>query len=108
VPKRRLPVADAIALVRGAGGATSWAHPPADTDLRLLDELREMGLAAVECAYPWPSRAYETRLRQLARAAGLAVSGGSDSHDPDQPTRAVGARSVTLEELARIRALAAS
>ena len=105
VPKRRLPAADAIALVRGAGGATSWAHPPADADLRTLEELRDMGLAAVECAYPWPSRVHETRLRQLARAAGLAVTGGSDSHDPDQPTRAVGARSVTLEEVARIRAL---
>jgi predicted metal-dependent phosphoesterase TrpH len=107
VPKRRVPAAAAIALVRGAGGATSWAHPPADTDLRTLEELRGLGLAAVECAYPWPSRAHETRLRQLARAAGLAVSGGSDSHDPGPPARAVGARTVTLEELARIRELTA-
>ena len=65
-----------------------------------------MGLAAVECAYPWPSRAHETRLRQLARAVRLAVTGGSDTHDPDVPTRAVGARTVTLDELARIRELA--
>jgi len=106
VPNRRLPVADAIALVRGAGGVASWAHPPADADLRALEQLREMGLGAVECAYPWPSRAQETRLRQLARAAGLAVTGGSDSHDPSPPTRAVGARGVTLEEVARIRAIA--
>ena len=107
VPKHRLPVADAIALVRGAGGVASWAHPPADADLRTLEGLREMGLAAVECAYPWPRRSQEARLRQLARAAGLAVTGGSDSHDPDIPTRAVGARTVTLEELATIRSLAA-
>jgi 3',5'-nucleoside bisphosphate phosphatase len=105
VPKRRLPADEAIGLIRGAGGVASWAHPPADTDLRALEELREMGLAAVECAYPWPSRARETRLRQLARAAGLAVTGGSDSHDPGPPARAVGARSVTVEELARIRSL---
>jgi predicted metal-dependent phosphoesterase TrpH len=106
VPKHRLTIAEAITLVRGAGGVTSWAHPPADIDLRILEELREMGLSAIECTYPWPSRARETRLRQLARAAGLAVTGGSDSHDPDVPTRAVGARTVTLEELARIRELA--
>ena len=106
VPKLRLQAANAIALVRGAGGVASWAHPPADTDLRALEELREMGLAAVECAYPWPSRAQEARLRQLAGVAGLAVTGGSDSHDPGPPARAVGARSVTLEELARIRSLA--
>jgi predicted metal-dependent phosphoesterase TrpH len=108
VPKRRVPAAEAIALVRGAGGATSWAHPPADADLRTLETLRDVGLAAVECAYPWPSRARETRLRQLARAAGLAVTGGSDSHDPHPPARAVGARTVTLEELARIRELIAA
>ena len=108
VPKRRLPADEAIRLIRGAGGVASWAHPPADADLRALEALREVGLAAVECAYPWPGRARETRLRQLARAAGLAVTGGSDSHDPSPPTRAVGARSVTLEELARIRSLASS
>jgi predicted metal-dependent phosphoesterase TrpH len=106
IPRRRLPAADAIALVRAAGGVTSWAHLRADTDLRTLEELRRMGLAAMECAYPWPSRVHETRLRQLARAAGLAVTGGSDSHDPDVPTRAVGARTVTLDELAKIRRLA--
>ena len=105
VPKHRLPIADAIAQVRGAGGVASWAHPPQDIDLRVLEELRDLGLSAVECAYPWPSRAYETRLRQLARAAGLAVTGGSDSHDPGPPARAVGARTVTLDEVARIRAL---
>jgi predicted metal-dependent phosphoesterase TrpH len=108
VPKRRVPAADAIALVRGAGGVASWAHPPADTDLRVVEDLRAAGLGAIECAYPWPSRARETRLRQLARAAGLAVTGGSDSHDPDVPTRSVGARTVTHDELARIRGLAES
>src|SRR5262249_8224555 len=32
IRKQRLPVAEAIALVRGAGGVASWAHPPADVD----------------------------------------------------------------------------
>jgi 3',5'-nucleoside bisphosphate phosphatase len=106
VPKRRLSAAQAISRIRGAGGAASWAHPPADLDLRALEELRDMGLQAVECVYPWPSRAQEVRLRQLAKAAGLAVTGGSDSHDPGPPARAVGARTVTLDEVATIRGLA--
>src|SRR5262245_55153541 len=105
VGKRRLPADEALARIRGAGGVASWAHPPADLDLRALEELRELGLRAVECVYPWPSRAQETRLRQLATAAGLAVTGGSDSHDPAPATRAVGARTVTLDEVARIRQL---
>ena len=105
VPKYRLPVADAIDLVRAAGGVTSWAHPPANADIRALEELRELGLQAVECVYPWPTGARGRRLRQMAEPLGLAVTGGSDSHDPSHATRAVGARTVTLEEVDRIRAM---
>ncbi|MBO0699527.1 MAG: PHP domain-containing protein [Zavarzinella sp.] len=108
VPKRRLAAADAIARICGAGGVASWAHPPANLDLREVEALRAMGLQALECVYPWPSRAHEVRLRQLAKAAGLAVTGGSDSHDPGPATRAIGARTVTLDEVATIRGLAAT
>jgi 3',5'-nucleoside bisphosphate phosphatase len=107
VPKMRLPVADAIALVHGAGGAASGAHPSADTDLDAMRELHALGLNAVECVYPWPTRAHGDRLRQMATSLGLAVTGGSDSHDPGPPARAVGAKAVTLAEVAKIRALAA-
>ncbi|HEX3148744.1 MAG TPA: PHP domain-containing protein [Gemmataceae bacterium] len=106
VPKLRLPAREALALIRGAGGVASWAHPPSNVDLRILEELRDMGLAAIECVYPWPSRATEHRLRQLAAAAQLAITGGSDSHDPSPPPRAIGARAVTLDELDRIRSFA--
>jgi len=105
VPKRRLAVAEAIGLVRQAGGVTSWAHPPADADLATMSELRGLGLQAVECVYPWPTGARGRRLRTMAESLGLATTGGSDSHDPSPPTRAVGARTVSLDEVARIRAM---
>jgi predicted metal-dependent phosphoesterase TrpH len=104
----RLPVADAIALVRGAGGVASWAHPPADAGLDALKELQALGLGAVECVYPWPTRTHAERLRQMATSLGLAVTGGSDSHDPGPAGRAVGARAVTLDEVAKIRERTAS
>jgi predicted metal-dependent phosphoesterase TrpH len=104
VPKKRLPVADAISLVRGAGGVASWAHPPADADLDAMRGLGALGLGAVECVYPWPTRAHGDRLRAMAASLGLAVTGGSDSHDPGPAGRAVGARAVTLDEVAKIRA----
>ena len=103
VPKRRIAVADAIGLVRKAGGVTSWAHPPANTDLATMSELHGLGLQAVECVYPWPTGAHGRRLRAMAETLGLATTGGSDSHDPSPPTRAVGARTVSLDEVARIR-----
>jgi predicted metal-dependent phosphoesterase TrpH len=106
VPKTRLPVTEAIALVRQAGGVTSWAHPSSETTIDDLRPLANMGLQAVECVYPWPSNAIGKRLRVLAEGLGLAITGGSDSHDPGPAARSVGAKTITLPELAKIKALA--
>jgi predicted metal-dependent phosphoesterase TrpH len=100
VPKTRLPVHEALALVRRAGGVTSWAHPPHDTTRAQLEELQAMGLHGVECVYPWPTSTIGKRLRALAEPLGLVVTGGSDSHDPGP--RAVGAKTITAAELAKI------
>ena len=105
VPKCRLPVEEAIARVRDAGGVCSWAHPPQETDLIALGELRSIGLQAVECEYPWPTRTHGRRLQELAEHLGLAVTGGSDSHDPGP--RSIGQRTVTMEQVDRIRGLSA-
>jgi predicted metal-dependent phosphoesterase TrpH len=105
VPKVCLPVAEALDLVRGAGGVASWAHPAYDCDRAALAELRRLGLGAVEVDYPCVRKSRLARLRAWAAELGLAVSGGSDCHGPDQPRRAIGAGSVTREELERLRQL---
>ena len=101
VPKVRLPVAEAIALVRGAGGVASWAHPFYDCHRESLAELRDMGLGAVEVMYPGFSSARTNELRIWTDELGLAVTAGSDCHGPDQPRRTVGTCSVTADELAK-------
>jgi predicted metal-dependent phosphoesterase TrpH len=103
VPKLRLPVGAAIALVRGAGGVASWAHPAYDCTRESLAALRDLGLGAVEAGYPGfrPSRTRE--LRAWAAELGLAVTAGSDCHGPMPLGRAIGARSVDAIELAKIR-----
>jgi predicted metal-dependent phosphoesterase TrpH len=108
LPKARLPLAEAVALVRGAGGVTSLAHPPADLTLPGLVGFRGMGLQAVEADYPGHRPAWAKELRQWAAALGLAVTGGSDCHGPSIPGRAVGACGVTAGELAALRRLAIS
>ena len=96
--------ADAIALVRGAGGVASWAHPPADADLRALEELRGLGLRAVECVYPWPSRAHGRAAAPAGRRRSAWPSpAAATATARATPTRAVGARTVTLDEVAGIR-----
>jgi len=103
VPKARLPVAEAIALVRGASGVAAWAHPNYDCSKETLLELKRLGLGGVEAEYPAfrPSRI--KRLRGWAKELGLAVTGGSDCHGPGQPHRCVGASSITHEELMQLR-----
>jgi predicted metal-dependent phosphoesterase TrpH len=104
VPKLRLPVAEAIRLVRQAGGVASWAHPPADFTLAQLHELQRLGLRAVEWEYPWPSAKHPRRLREAARQLGLLATGGSDCHGPFPASRLVGCRGVTRDQFEQLRA----
>ncbi len=103
VPKTRLPVADALALVRAAGGVASWAHPNYDCTRESLLELKRLGLAAIEAEYPAFRSSRAKELRQLASELGLAISGGSDCHGPDEPRRAVGTCSIAHADLTRLR-----
>ena len=106
VPKLRLPVAEAIALVRGAGGVAAWAHPSYDCTREALIDLRSLGLGAVEAEYPTMRPARSRELRVWTQELGLAVTGGSDCHGPDEPRRAVGACGVSAAELDVLRAMA--
>jgi predicted metal-dependent phosphoesterase TrpH len=105
VAKTRLPVAEAIALVRGATGVAAWAHPSYDCTKETLLELKRLGLGAVEVEYPAFRSSRTKELRGLAKELGLAVTGGSDCHGPGQPHRSVGASSISHDELQRLREL---
>lgn len=107
VPQQGLPIADALNLVRSAGGIASWAHPPLDVDLRQVEELRSLGLAALEAFHPGHTSRHETYLAHLAQLTGLGVTGGSDNHGPTPATRTIGAKAVGLAELNRLRRRAA-
>ena len=106
VPKRGLPVAEAIMLVRTAGGVSSWAHPPQDIDSEQVRELSEMGLDALEAVYPSYTSARTRNLRELAKSAGLAISGGSDCHGPTPVSRALGSWGIRRNELEELRSRA--
>jgi hypothetical protein len=62
-----------------------------------------MGLDAVEAVYPSFKASRTAALRDWATAAGLLVTGGSDCHGPDEPRRALGCRTVSLDELELLR-----
>lgn len=107
VPKVRLPAEEAIALVRGAGGVSSWAHPGADCTRESVMQLRRLGLQALEAEFPSGRKLRCQQLRAWAAEFGLAVTGGSDCHGPGHYRRAVGACGVTIQELNLLRQMAA-
>lgn len=101
VPKPRVQVAEALALVRGAGGVVSLAHPGHATTRELLAEFQRLGLVAVETEYPDMKGSRARQLRAWASELGLATTGGSDCHGPGK--RAIGAHSISRAELEALR-----
>jgi predicted metal-dependent phosphoesterase TrpH len=103
-PKPLLDAQEAIRLIRLAGGVASWAHPAYDFTMSALPEMRSWGLSAIEAVYPGYKKSKSLELRAWAVANGLVVTGGSDCHGPDSPLRAVGAVTISQEELELVRA----
>jgi 3',5'-nucleoside bisphosphate phosphatase len=102
VPELELPTtAEAIAVLRSAGGITSLAHPAADVDSARLEEFAATGLAAVEVDFPNVSYSRSQELRRAANELGLRTTGGSDCHGPDRPLGGLGVSRQQLTELRR-------
>ena len=101
VAKRRVPVGEAIRLVRAAGGVASWAHPSYDGARQHLADLAALGLGAVEAEYPDLRRSQSDQVRAWAQQLGLAITGGSDCHGPGP--RGVGACTIGDAELDELR-----
>lgn len=108
VPKLRLPAAEAIARVRGAGGVASWAHPSYDCSRDTLVRLHDCGLQAIEAEYPGFRASRVRELKALAAELGLALTAGSDCHGPTPLGRAIGTSSVDAATLEQLEALAAT
>jgi hypothetical protein len=101
VPKlREVAISEVIARVHAAGGVTSLAHPSAEMTFDELVQLRDLGLDAVEVAFPAATYTRTLELRRWAGELGLGSSGGSDCHGPDSR---VGSRTVSIDDLSRLR-----
>ena len=85
VPREDVRVAQAVALIHGAGGIAVLAHP---MQLKLGDmaidalvrEWKGQGLDGLEVYHPSAQNNHAAMLLHLARREGLLVTGGSDFH----------------------------
>lgn len=95
VPKALAKPADAIGMIRSAGGAAILAHPLlyhfTSGELRALcAELKACGLAGIETMYSTYRGFDELNMRKLAHECGLLESGGSDFHGANKPHISLG------------------
>jgi predicted metal-dependent phosphoesterase TrpH len=82
VPRAKLSPAEAVRLIRRAGGVPVLAHPGvADRD-EVIPELVAAGLMGIESYYPEHSAAQTGTYVQMCRDHGLVATGGSDFHGP--------------------------
>ena len=81
VEKERFDIEEAVALVHAAGGVTSVAHPTLyPNHEKLLPEILEMGIDAIEVMHPEVSEGARKHYTELALSRGKFTTGGSDDH----------------------------
>ena len=96
VKKEKLRSADAIELIREAGGIAVLAHPiqarhigrPGTEEFyvnirRIILTLKAKGLGGIECYHPDQNEAQTKRFLEMARQEHLYITRGSDFHGMD-------------------------
>lgn len=106
VPRPKLEPAEAIAVVKAAGGVPVLAHPGLIGDDRWVREAIAAGVMGIEAYHTDHSELQRQFYARWGLDAGLVVTGGTDSHGP-QGTRTVvpGSVNVGLEVVEQLKAL---
>lgn len=82
VPRYKMEPAEAVNLIKTAGGAPVLAHPGLNNSEHILGDLIKAGLAGIEADHPSHSAEQSNYFKHLARQKGLIATGGSDYHGP--------------------------
>ncbi len=101
VPKQRLPLPEAVQMLRDAGGLAIIAHPGPDGSRSRLEMFKRIGFDGVEVRHPSHTVEDIARLGTLADYLGLVPSGGSDWHGAGEGPRTIGNMRVPYAWLER-------
>ncbi len=106
VGRYRLTVADAVKLVRGAGGTVTIAHPGVSKiEVGEVAMMAAAGISGIEAIHPDHNPSVREKYERAAATWGLVVTAGSDYHGPDvSPDRHLGMVSMAEGALAALEA----
>ena len=91
VEKERFQIAEAVELIRAAGGVTSVAHPTLyPNHEHIVPEILDAGIDAIEVMHPDVDPASREMYTNLARFKGKFTTGGSDDHGTVKTTQTLG------------------
>jgi predicted metal-dependent phosphoesterase TrpH len=101
----KVTLADAVSLIRRAGGVASLAHPVLLGNDALIPEMVREGLQAIEVFHQDHSEEKAAEYERMAERLSLLSTGGSDFHRSEngKPPR-LGCRELTEEAFERVRA----
>jgi predicted metal-dependent phosphoesterase TrpH len=104
VPRFRLEVAEAVALVRGAGGTVTVAHPGVSgLERGEVARMRDAGVSGIEVTHPDHNPSVREKYLRIAEQLDLVPTAGSDYHgEVVSPDRQIGMVTMGEEALRRL------
>jgi predicted metal-dependent phosphoesterase TrpH len=106
VPRLGLAPVDVLPIVHAARGIVSLAHPGVTRKDHLIAPLAEAGLDALEIHHSDHLPEVREHYRTVARALGLATSGGSDFHGYGETRATLGVVHLPPDEFTALEARA--
>jgi hypothetical protein len=103
IPKNMVHPREAIELIHRAGGLAIMAHPFINNLHKLIPSLALLGLDGLEVYHYSHSKQHVADLKRLTEQHGLLLSGGSDFHGRQEHEGDIGAGSVPVEYLDRMK-----
>jgi predicted metal-dependent phosphoesterase TrpH len=110
VERAHVRSADAVALIRGAGGTATLAHPgTSKVERHEIAQLRAEGMVGLEVFHADHGPSVCDKYAGIAQQLDLVPTGGSDYHGPNvTPNRQLGLPGMSLADFERLRGLAAA
>jgi len=105
VPRYKFLPAEAIALIKQAGGIAVLAHPGLIKDNAKIYECIRLGIDGIEIFYPEHTEEQKQHFIEIAKENGLLMTGGSDFHGAgsSETRRKLGSAGIDENLINRIR-----